>query len=238
MVELLLETQRFPAGLIALTVAHGATDIVYRGPLLAYAWALLPLPEWCDLAVTAAFFTSSLVHFKEDIGLWWSFVLHALFVGLELAGKGDIGTELLLTYMAAWHLPRHFGALLASGPTLGWIRAFSGMLAALGIAGAFLAEPQLFGCELRDAVGTGPAVSDLPGVPAVHEPWPSMPWHTVRVRLHLSHGLQRVVTSHVLCTWLAGVTGVASRPTAEGDESAREPVPPTNGHTGTPAKRL
>lgn len=228
MVQLLLETRRFPAGLVALTVAHGATDIVYRAPLLAYSWALLPLPDWCDLAVTTAFFTASLFHFKEDIGLRWSLVLHIVFVGLELAGKGDIGTELLLVYMAVWHLPRHFGFLVASGSTLGWMRAFSGLLAALGMAGAFLAEPALFGCELWDASETA--------TPVQHDAGPSMPWQTVHVRLHLSHGLQRVVTSHVLCTWLAGAAGGREHPAQVGGKHAREDGLPVNGHAATPAK--
>jgi hypothetical protein len=232
MVELLLEARRLPVGLVAITVAHGATDIVYRAPLLAYVWALLPLPEWCDLAVTAAFFAASLWHFGEDVGLRWSLVLHALFVGLELAGKGDIGTEVLLTYMTACHIPRHFGALLWSGPTQGWMRAVSGMLAALGVAGAFLVEPQLFGCELRDDSGVaGSVAGSVAGTPL-------MPWQTVPVRMRLSHGLQRVVTSHVVCTWVARVTGVAASRVAAGSEQTRGSGVPANGHADTPAKRL
>jgi hypothetical protein len=106
-----------------LVVPHGLTD----------AWALPPLPTAAAYASAAAATAlcpdswlphlaaaASTAHFAGDHGLAPALALMAALLALHATARDPAAYALLLAYMLAVHLPRHYARVAADTPAAGW----------------------------------------------------------------------------------------------------------------------
>ena len=89
---------------IAIVSAHGVTDFDSVWWIVVYPlfWAIP------DCIVTPAFFTLSVVHFADDLGILGSVVLH-LFILLSVVSKREqMAFKVVAFFIGLVHVPLHY----------------------------------------------------------------------------------------------------------------------------------